>query len=40
MSALSFLEVVFANPAVGFCKTAEIILPLPKGEGRGEGKQG
>jgi hypothetical protein len=40
MVAFSGSEVLFTNPAAGLRMTLDAILPLPKGEGRGEGKGG
>jgi len=38
-AALSCFEALSAIPVAGFCKRQGTVLPLPEGEGRGEGKQ-
>ena len=38
MFAFHLLSTIFSNPAAGFRLKLGAFLPLPKGEGRGEGK--
>ena len=39
MVAFSDSRAIFINPAAGFRVKRDAILPLPEGEGRGEGEQ-